>query len=344
MIKRINKILLLLLIISMLFLYIFDFLSCNNTQSEKVLKEKRFLFDSFFEISVISKNQDIVKNDLNLIFTEIERLGNDLDWRNEKSYLSSIDNNGNLAISDQFEYLFTKVKYYYDFTDGYFNPFLRKLVLAYNNFKSGTIPPDQKEIDNILYSIKKSKINLGKINGEKGKVILAGNLDLGAAIAGFLVDYCYNFLLSKGYNDFLINGSGEIRVHGNKFGKKWIIGIQSPFSSEIIDAIFLPEGYSISTSGSYERYFIYDNKKYHHILNPFTGKPDSDLISVSVVSQNSCLEADILSTAIFSMGFKKAIKFCNEKNIEYYLIYKENNETLIKKSNFFITSNLKHGK
>ncbi|MFN3411059.1 MAG: FAD:protein FMN transferase, partial [Exilispira sp.] len=158
---------------------------------------------------------------------------------------------------------------------------------------------------------------------------------LGAAIAGFLVDFSYDYLKNMGYNNFLINGSGEIRVSGNKYGKNWIIGIQSPYSNAIIDIVSLPDSFSISTSGSYERFFIYDNLKYHHILNPFTGKPDSRLDSVSIVTKDNCLAADILSTAIFAMGIENSIKFCLENNIEYYIVYKINGETFKRFSSFF---------
>ncbi|HPC39068.1 MAG TPA: FAD:protein FMN transferase, partial [Exilispira sp.] len=255
------------------------------------------------------------------------------DWRNSKSLLSNSDQKNDLIIPDEFKDFFSKIKYFNEFTEGYFNPFLRKLVIAYNNFEQGTTPPDDENIKLILQKIGKSKIYFD----DKSNIIVKypENLDLGAAIAGFLVDYSYKILIEKGYKNFLVNGSGEIRVSGSKFGKNWLIGIQDPFSNSIIDAIKMPDGYSISTSGSYERFFIYKGQKFHHILNPYSGKPDSKLESVSIVSKNSCLESDILSTAVFAMGIDRAIKFCEKNNVDYYLIYKEDEKIVIKHSKFF---------
>lgn len=315
-----------------LILFIFSF-SCKASLEESIVKEKRILFDSFFEITVISEDIEKAKKDIGQLFVKLEEIGNLFDWRNEHSFLATGSKKDILLVPENFRDLFIKIEYYQEFTDGYFNPFLKKLVLAYNNFNENTVPPSDNLIKEILEDIKKSSFIKDK-NGSIS-IKLPENLDLGAAIAGFLVDYSYEYLLNIGYKNFLINGSGEIRVSGNKLGKSWLIGIQSPFSNSIIKVFKLPDGYSISTSGSYERYFIYNNQKFHHILNPYTGKPDSKLESVSIVTKNSCLESDILSTAVFSMGVERALRFCEAKKIDYYIVYKENEKVIIKKSKIF---------
>ncbi|MDP3014610.1 MAG: FAD:protein FMN transferase, partial [Candidatus Subteraquimicrobiales bacterium] len=78
---------------------------------------------------------------------------------------------------------------------------------------------------------------------------------------------------------------------------------------------------SISTSGDYQRYFEKDNKRYHHILNPKTGMPAEEIMSVTVVTKKSCAEADILSTAIFVMGYSKGMDFVKkEKGLEAVIV------------------------
>ncbi len=321
-----------LLVFFFLVLFTFYF-SCKTDTNESIVKEKKILFDSFFEISVISNEIEKTKNDITQLFIKLEEIGNNFDWRNENSLLTINSKKDIFEVPDDFKDLFIKIEYYQKYTDGYFNPFLRKLVLAYNNFNEKTIPPKEDKLKEILEDIKKSSFTTNK----NGNILIKNpeNLDLGAAIAGFLVDYSYRYLLDKGYKNFLVNGSGEIRVSGNKFGKNWLIGIQSPFSNSIIKIVKLIDSYSISTSGSYERFFIYNNQKYHHILNPYTGKPDSKLESVSIITKNSCLESDILSTAVFAMGVEKALKFCESNNIDYYMIYKENEKVITKNSKIF---------
>jgi len=325
-----NRYIILFFIVILFLLYLY---SCNYLSAKKVIREKRFLFDSFFEISIVSSEESKAKKDLNDLFEQIKKIGEKLDWRDEKSFLFSESKYEVLKVPEELKEFFKQVNFYYNFTEGYFNPFLRKLIIAYNNFVEGTIPPEELQIQKILNQTKKSLFIIDE--NDNLYIRFPENLDLGAALAGYLVDYSYQILKEKGYNSFLINGSGEIRVSGDKLGKIWLIGIQSPFSNSIIDVVSLPDGYSISTTGSYERYFLYNNEKYHHILNPFSGKPDSKLESVSIITKDSCLSADILSTAVFAMGIDRSIKFCQEKGIEYYIVYKEKNNTIIKKSPFF---------
>ncbi|MFN3412201.1 MAG: FAD:protein FMN transferase, partial [Exilispira sp.] len=214
-----------LIIVCLIIFYFISFFSCSGLSQEKLIKEKRFLFDSFFVIIVISRDIEKAKYDLNQLFLSLENTGIQFDWRNENSYLSKISRFENIEIEEKYINFFKDIYYYHRFTKGYFNPFLRKLILAYNNFKDGTIPPDDQKIKELLKFIKKSEIYLDK--NDKVFLKYPENLDLGAAIAGFLVDFSYDYLKNMGYNNFLINGSGEIRVSGNKYGKNWIIGIQS---------------------------------------------------------------------------------------------------------------------
>ena len=65
---------------------------------------------------------------------------------------------------------------------------------------------------------------------------------------------------------------------------------------------------------------MYKGKRYFHILNPYTGKPDSDLSSVTVID-DSCFIADILSTALFAMGKEKAIKYIKKHNIKAFIVW-----------------------
>ena len=92
---------------------------------------------------------------------------------------------------------------------------------------------------------------------------------------------------------------------------EYTVGIRDPFNPEEILATISLKDKSAVTSGSYQRYFEYDKKRYHHIIDPRTGYPsDSGIASVTVISPSS-MEADALSTAIFIMG-KDSISLCRK--------------------------------
>ncbi|NVM01628.1 MAG: FAD:protein FMN transferase, partial [Candidatus Helarchaeota archaeon] len=80
---------------------------------------------------------------------------------------------------------------------------------------------------------------------------------------------------------------------------------------------------SVATSGDYERYFEIDGVRYHHIINPSTGYPQDDCVSVTIVTEKAEL-ADALATGVFVMGHKKGMDFINRnKDVEGIIVYKE---------------------
>ena len=80
---------------------------------------------------------------------------------------------------------------------------------------------------------------------------------------------------------------------------------------------------SVATSGDYERYFEIDNIRYHHIINPASGYPESGCMSVTIVTEEAEM-ADALATGVFVMGAKKGMDFINSiKDIEGIILYRE---------------------
>ena len=132
-------------------------------------------------------------------------------------------------------------------------------------------------------------------------------IGLGGIAKGYALDRAAEILRRHGVRDFLILGGGQVMAGGRKNGKPWRVGIRDPrgepddfFASlDVTDA-------STSTSGDYERFFIADGVRYHHILDPRTGMPARGLRSVTTVSPDATL-ADALSTAILVMGEKRGL-------------------------------------
>jgi thiamine biosynthesis lipoprotein len=111
----------------------------------------------------------------------------------------------------------------------------------------------------------------------------------------------------------------------------WNVAIQNPFDESgesYIGAVKIADK-AVITSGGYQRYFVYDNVKYHHIINPETGYPaDSGLVSVTIVSENGTL-ADGLSTSLYVMGLEKSIELWKNHNDFDVVFVTENNEIYI---------------
>ncbi len=157
-------------------------------------------------------------------------------------------------------------------------------------------------------------------------------LDASGIAKGLGVDVVAEFLDSKGITDYLIEVGGELRVKGhNKEGKMWKIGIDKPLENNILNreitmSVRFDEG-AMATSGNYRNFYVKNNKRYVHTINPKTGYPfESDILSASVYAP-TCMEADVYATAFMVLGFEKTKQLLKEKKeLEAFLIYKENDE------------------
>jgi thiamine biosynthesis lipoprotein len=115
---------------------------------------------------------------------------------------------------------------------------------------------------------------------------------------GFAADEAARILRAYGFEDFLVDASGELLAGGmNCQGRKWRVGIKDPDNkSSLIDVVELSDT-AVSTSGSYERYFLIDGTKYAHIIDPRGGYPAKGVLSATVIAPSAQF-ADFLSTAL----------------------------------------------
>jgi len=127
-------------------------------------------------------------------------------------------------------------------------------------------------------------------------------LDFGAIAKGYAIDRGIEMLKGHGVQNAIINAGGDIRLIGKHGDKAWRIGIRHPRQqAQVIETLALKGDVSIVTTGDYERFFIHEGKRYHHIIEPQTGWPSNTIQSATVIADNATL-ADAWSTALFVQG------------------------------------------
>lgn len=127
-------------------------------------------------------------------------------------------------------------------------------------------------------------------------------LDLGGIAKGYVVDRLHALLDSLGCPVHLIQAGGEIRTGGRKPGLPWRVGIRHPrIADSVCGVVTSEEPLSVSTSGDYERYFIQDGMRYHHLFDPRTGRPARMACAVTVVGESGIL-TDALTKPLFILG------------------------------------------
>jgi FAD:protein FMN transferase len=126
-------------------------------------------------------------------------------------------------------------------------------------------------------------------------------LHLGGIGKGYAIDVAVNMLKRQGFINFLIQAGGDIYAAGTNNGSSWTLGIADPRGShEAFAAVAITDA-TLSTSGDYERSFIKDGVRYHHLIDPDLGVPARGCRSVTIVADRAVI-ADALSTGVFIMG------------------------------------------
>ena len=173
---------------------------------------------------------------------------------------------------------------------------------------SAELPPMEK----LTEAAKHTDINCLVIDEENSTVTItdpAMRLDVGAIAKGYAVEMVARSLEEKGITGYVINVGGNVRTVGTKAdGEAWLVGIENPAEDE--NRPFLAylglAGRSLVTSGSYQRYYLVDGKRYHHIIDPETLMPSEGFVSVSILTKSSA-DGDALSTALFCMTYEEGL-------------------------------------
>lgn len=151
-------------------------------------------------------------------------------------------------------------------------------------------------------------------------------MHLGGIGKGYAVDRAASILRGRGFNDFMIQSGGDLYVAGTRGDRAWRAGIQDPRgpSGTSFAAMDLSDA-AFTTSGDYERFFMKDGHRYHHIIDPATGEPSVGVRSVTIVAKNASL-ADALDTGIFILGPDKGMALIERLDgIEGVIVTSSNN-------------------
>ena len=197
----------------------------------------------------------------------------------------------------------------YHTTDGLVNVAMGSVLSLWHNYRAiGTDDPQAASLppaELLQNAAAHTSIEDLVIDEEASTVTLRDpqmTLDVGAVAKGYAVEHIAKELEANGIEGYVLNVGGNVRTIGSKpNGDAWTIGIENPDSQQNDYLAYLSlNGQALVTSGSYQRYYTVDGKRYHHIIHPDTLMPAEGYLSVSVICDDSGL-ADALSTALFCM-------------------------------------------
>ena len=233
-----------------------------------------------------------------------------LSWTTGDSQIAEINNaNGaTVEVSEELAGYLTQILQLAADSDGAFDPTLGEVIRLWNIEGDDPHVPEQSELDKLLKNVDYKNIVL---DGDKVTLKNGSTLDLGAVGKGIGCDVTAAYLKEqKDVTGMILNlGGSSVMAYGEKPDQSpWKVAVTDPRDTEgeYVGAVTIKGGDFLSTSGDYEKYFMEDGKRYHHILNPEDGYPVwNGVTSVTVVCDNGLL-ADGLSTACFVLGIEDA--------------------------------------
>lgn len=307
----------------LLFCSLFILTACSP-QKEKVYKKSRILMDTLVTITASSDSAENAEKAIEKAFSEIKKLERLLNFYDANSEISAINRNagrGSVKISPETMEVIEKAIFASKHTDGAFDITIGSQVILWDFHKK--IKPDDNVIKKKLLLTGYAGIILDRETSsvrlkEKGMMI-----DLGAIAKGYAADKAVEVLKTNGINAGIVSIAGDIKAFGLRPDKKpWKTGIRNPRPKDSNDELLAVTGLTdkaISTAGDYERYFVKDGKRYHHILNPKTGYPAEGVHSVTVIANEGAV-ADSFSTGIFVLGTEKGMKLMQKMGIDGIIV------------------------
>ncbi len=306
---------------AVLLLTIFAGLYFKEKLQNPGVEKTEFLFDTYCSVSAYGSD---AKEALDAVFEELREIHEITDFFDKESEVSRINSAKKgevITLSDHMYEIISAAKKVEEASGGAFDISLAPVFSLWEFDKDGRVPSDA-EIKKALEICEKGAIIF---DAEKRTIIKKydeAKIDLGGAAKGYAGDVALEILKSYEVGGAIVDLGGNICCVGENRDvkdKKWRIGLQKPFdvAGEYDQVVQIDEG-SVVTSGTYQRFFEKDGKKYHHILDPKTGLPkETDYSSVTIVGESSLL-GDCLATACFVLGREDGEALAKEFGVEIY--------------------------
>jgi thiamine biosynthesis lipoprotein len=302
------------------------FLSCRSDKQSVPVEESQFLLDTLVRISVYDhhktsqKTQQTIDRAFNLM-REIEgRTSVHIDT-SEVTRIVQKAGRDYVNVSDETLWILKQSMEVSKHTRGLFDVSIGSIKALWGFDREPFRVPDPASIQSLL-----SHVNYRDILFRDNAVMLRSSpmrIDLGGIAKGYIIDRAVEFLKEAGIQSGIVEAGGDLRIWGkHPHRDAWKIGIKHPRGkANGLIGVLSTQAVSIATSGDYERFFIRNGKRYHHLLDPRTGYPASGCVSVTIVTESAIL-ADAYATAVFIMGPEQGMQFIEQsEGIEGLILF-----------------------
>ncbi|MDZ7260737.1 MAG: FAD:protein FMN transferase [candidate division KSB1 bacterium] len=300
-------------------------LSCGREFNIHTIETTRLAMDTVVQISIFyseplnPKAREALEAAFKTI-DEIEQLTSTYQDSSEVSRVNRLAGKQFQRVSPQLIQVITEAQKVSELSNGAFDITVAPLLRLWNFHSENHRLPSDTEIaeKQPLVNYKNILIQGDEIGFQRPGM----GLDLGGIAKGYAIDQAIKVLQDYGIKDAMVNAGGDLRTISSPLTRgKRKVWIRHPRNKGQFFGYFKMDTGSVATSGDYERFFMVDSVRYHHILDPKTGFPAGKCISATIQT-DTAIRADALATAVFVLGPEEGMKLIERlPDVEGVIIY-----------------------
>lgn len=282
------------------------------------------LMGSRFDITIVAADSLSAEQNIDAVMAEVTRIENLIsDWK-PYTQISKVNQNAGIEpvpVDPEVFALTERAIHFSQITHGAFDISFAAMDRIWKFDGSMTAMPSPEAIKNSVRNVGYRNIILDRA---KSTIFLRKKgmkIGFGALGEGYAADRCRTMMLAKGIKAGIVNGSGDMSTWGRQpDGTPWTIGITNPLHRDTLFAIIPLLKPAVVTSGSYEKFVVFNGRRYAHIINPATGYPATGVSSVTVFGP-SAETANGFSTSMMVLGKEAGLKLIRQHpDYQYILI------------------------
>ncbi len=279
----------------------------SGSSSDDVSDKTRFMMGTYVTIHVRGPAESAIPA-IEAALDRMEEIDRKFNVTNPESPLHAFNHDGTPVTDEEILAVVDEAMKMTGLTDGAFDATISPLIELWGFYDETPALPEHQKIESCMERIGHEHVVL--LDGVLRKTKEGVGIDLGGIAKGYAVEEGAEVLRGLGLTEALIDAGGDIYALGSRGGEPWKVGVRSPHGEELLGYIEV-EDMAVMGSGDYERFFIHEGRRYHHIFDPRTGYPAEGLSGITVLSSEP-MTADAWATALFVMGPEEGLRAAEE--------------------------------
>ncbi|RAK00223.1 thiamine biosynthesis lipoprotein [Larkinella arboricola] len=298
-----------------------------STSAQVLRKRTVKLMGSRFDIILVAPDSLTAESHIDTVIAEVTRIENLIsDWK-EDSQISQVNKNAGIApvrVDPKVFALTERALHFSRITRGAFDISFAAMDRIWKFDGSMTEMPDPETVKKSVEKVGYRDILLDRAHSTIFLKRKGMKIGFGALGEGYAADRCRDLMLAKGIKAGIVNGSGDMSTWGKQpDGSDWTVGITNPLRKDTVFAVLPLRQSAVVTSGSYEKFVVFNGRRYSHIINPRTGYPATGVSSVTVFGP-SAETANGFSTSLMVLGQEAGLKLIKKHPDYSYILITDN--------------------